>query len=267
MISPNYVTIDYILETVRRNFGFDEVNRYDCAEWIWEVIGLLGISYAYDVKMKEDISFSNWRTEIPIDFIEFGTTGGLRDRLTQMPLKYACDLFQRINNFTSNETVTRFEGSTVYVNPDGTDGESTALVVINTQLFNAEQFSYQPYNGWFYLGYKEGTIDISYSAFPMDENSMPKIPDDSKYIRAVVNYLAWRIAFKLKLKNQLASDDFNIIEKEYLHAAGAARTKALTPDIHLMESIKNMSMRLIPLYNQYRAGFRYLNEKERLRAI
>jgi hypothetical protein len=268
MLNSKYVSIDFILDKLYRDFGFENINRYDVAEWLWEVIGLLGIAYTYEPKSVENITVSNWRFEIPVDFMDFGTTGGIRDRLTQCPLKYATDLFQTIDNFTSDTTTTRFEGPTVVVNPDGTNNPNdTVFVVINTALFNAQQYTYKPTNGFFYCGFKEGNVDITYNAFPIDENSMPKVPDEVKYIRAVCNFIAWKIAFKLKLRNQIAADDFNKIEIEYLHSAGAARTKAILPDIHLMESIKDMSMRLIPLYNQYRAGFRYLNEEERLRAI
>lgn len=267
MLNTKYVSIDYILDKLYRDYGFDNVNRYDVAEWLWEVIQLLGIAYTYEQKTKENITVSDWRFEIPVDYMDFGTTGGIRDRLTQCPLKYATDLFQTIDNFTSSTMTNRFEGPTVVVNPDGSSGDNTVFVVVDTALFNAQQYTYKPSNGFFYCGFKEGNVDITYNAFPIDDNGFPKVPDDAKYIRACVGFIAWKIAFKLKLRNQIAADDVNKLEIEYLHSAGAARTKAILPDIHLMESIKNMQMRLIPLYNQYRAGFRYLNEEERLRAI
>lgn len=272
MLNPGYITLDAILERVKLKFGFD-VDRYESAERIWDVINNLGIVYSFEIVPLKNVYFNDWRIQIPVNFLDFGFEGGMRDSHSGKMLTRSSDVFQIINQQPQqfDNLTTNFQGPTVnmqYATTPFTVLESTGMLVSNINLnFSDSQLTYDIRNGYFYMGYKSGYVDMIYKAFPVDENGMPKVPDDSKYIRAVVDYIGYMIAFKLKLINQISKDDLDRIERDYFHSAGAAKTKALTPDLAMMEQIRRFSQRLIPLYSQFSSGFRHMGDQEALKNI
>lgn len=258
MITPRYTTVDRILEKVR-NEGFEEVYRDDIMEWMWDVVGYLGIVQALQDKVVE-VEFDNYRFNSPNDLYEIN---GIREKVTQCGLRRSTDLFHTLNHVDNIAEPTRFDGITVNVTPTGT-GESTAFITAPNQPLNMTQMIYLERDLLIYLGFKQGTIQMSYKAFPVDDAGFPMIPDDAKYIRAVVDYICMKIAKRLMLRDQLSERKYIILETNYYFSAGAARTKAHIPDMDLMEAIKNRSLRLIPTITEHRSSFRFTGESERL---
>ena len=58
---------------------------------------------------------------------------------------------------------------------------------------------------------------------------------------------------------------YDRICKDRMWSQGAARNSFLTPDEATMEFIRRMQTRLIPKPEQFSTGFKYLNERERLK--
>jgi hypothetical protein len=266
MLNPNYISLDSILEKVKRDYGFIDVDRYETAERIWEVINYLGITYAYTRKALQSITVSSYRFPIPVDFFDFGSVGAIRECSSGITLTRATDIFQKINTGTTSDITTSvFEGPTVVVNADGTNGISTGFVQVTASSFPVQQLTFDMQDGWFYTGFEKGKVDMIYNAFPVSEDGTPKVPDDAKYVRAVVGYIGYMIAFKLYLRGEYDAERLNRIEKEYMFAAGAARTSALTPDVHMMETMLRMQQRLIPTYSEHASGFRSLGDQQLLK--
>jgi hypothetical protein len=103
-----------------------------------------------------------------------------------------------------------------------------------------------------------------YRANPTDEDGYPLIPDNIKYVKACVTY----IALKMLTKSQIQGKSINPnvaqrIEQDSLFYMGAADTAGRMPTIDDMESWKNNFIRLIPNINAHRNAFREDGRMER----
>lgn len=275
MLSTGYITLDAVIERVKRKLGFSEaIDRYEVAEHIWDVTNYLGIVVAFDLKSILNIQFYNWRFKVPLDFVDFGSRGGIRDSLSRHSLTRSTDIFQKINNAPANLLSNIYEGpniTNVYTtSPDGlittdTQNESTAFIETLKSNMMEAQLTYDIQGDYFYFGFEKGCLDMIYNAYPVDDDGMPKVNADAKYIRAVVDYIVYVIACRQKLRNLIAGDDLERLRVEYYHSAGAAKTKAHTPDLDQMEAIRKFSQRLIPRYDEHAFGFRHMGDQEHIR--
>jgi len=112
-------------------------------------------------------------------------------------------------------------------------------------------------NNYIFTSFKEGSLEISYKAIPTDEDGIPTIPDDTKYIRAIASYIAERCCFKLVLQSKMSESIYKgLIERDRDWAFGSAKMNLSIPDLDTMESMKNNSLRLIPRINLHSSGFR-----------
>jgi len=268
MLTTSYTTVDRVIENVYRDFGFVNINKSEVMEWIWDVMGVLNIYSALESKFRH-LPIVEWKTIIPVDMYKIEN---IREKTTGVLLRKTTDLFHRLNssNDSGIGTTTVFEGPTIVIDANG------SVDINNTTVFVAqwgngpvipEQLTYQEHNGSIYFGFKDGDVEISYSAFPVTDDGEPKIPDDPQYIRAVVTYIAARLATRGYYRGEMSKAIKDDIDSQYCFAAGAAKGKAIIPDIDMMEAIKNMRMRLIPKPNEHATGFKYSGEIERLRKI
>jgi len=267
MLTSNYTTLDRVLERLNSDYGF-VINRYDAAEWLWSIMGKLGIPAALESKYKDD-SVVDFRTELPIDCYKLE---GIRDAKTGVSLDKTADLFHRASkNFVGLPAmdVTYFEGPTVVVDARTHDDQASVFVssTSNNSISDMEQLTYQEYNGMIYYGYKQGSVQIHYKAFPVEDDGMPKIPDDPQYLDAVLLGILVKHLNKLFIKGQITDRVLDRYEKEYAFAAGAAIGKSKMPDLDEMESIKKMMQRLIPIQTAHTSQWKWSNARERLNKI
>lgn len=92
---------------------------------------------------------------------------------------------------------------------------------------------------------KEGTIDISYRAIPVDDCGHPMIPDNSSFLRALELYIKkqyFTILFDLGKINHMV---YNNVLQEYAWAVGQAQSDLIRPSIDQMQSISNMWNKLL----------------------
>jgi hypothetical protein len=120
-------------------------------------------------------------------------------------------------------------------------------------------------NGNFiYTNFKDGFVEMSYKAYPIDNDGMPMVPDNIKFIKAVEWYLISRMDYK-RWRTTRALVDQKIWETSSTEASwyvGAARSTAHMPSIDQMESIKRMILRSIPKINEHSTGFKHTNVTE-----
>lgn len=269
MLKTGYTSLEEILERLHRDLGFS-IDKYNAAEWVWDVIGLLNIPYALEDKYSPELTIEDWRVDIPVDCYKLEQ---VMDVATGRLLFRSSDVFHRYNiekeqaSDATDETI-YFEGPTIVVDANEAIDEANTSVFLSygTSTYK-KQMTYEEYNGKLYFGYDAGKVVIHYTAFPVTDDGLPKIPDDPHYIRAVEYYIAKTYALGLKIRGQIAKDDLERLEQKYAFAAASVKGKALMPDIDAMENIKNMQTRLIKLYNQHNSSFKYLNSMEQLRKI
>jgi len=122
-------------------------------------------------------------------------------------------------------------------------------------------------NGYIKTSFVSGKVCLSYTAFPIDEECYPLVPDNISYREAMF----WYIFKKLLLQSDLMLNDrrfksngidYNYADQQWRYYCGQARNEANFPDIDRYESFMNQWVRLIPDINKHDLMFENLNTKE-----
>lgn len=153
------------------------------------------------------------------------------------------------------------------------------LISINQVMFNSicvrsmtdtfvtksSNYTFKVQGRVLYTSFKEGDIEISYKAIPVDEEGYPLLPDESTFLRALELYIKkqwFTILFDMGKINQAVLQN---TQQEYAFAVGACNNTYTIPSVNEMESITNMMNQLIPRFNEFRNGFKGLGNKEHLK--
>lgn len=257
MLTTRYTTIEEIMEIVHRDYMF-EANRSEVAEWIWQCVGYLGIPYGMEEKIidsevNELFKVEDFKTPLPVDCYQLKN---IKHKGLDYPLKKSTDIYL-MNRLMEQSITTGFTvtGTNIVENETSLDFDNTAYITFDNQVLSKESFVYLEKANDIYYGFKEGHVIILYDAFPIDEYGYPKIPDDAKYIRAITTFVAKKIAYRMYMKDLLQKNKYDEIVSAYSFAAGAAKTKAITPDVDMMEAIRQVSSKLVPLYSRHADSF------------
>jgi len=111
--------------------------------------------------------------------------------------------------------------------------------------------------------FASGKVCISYTAFPIDDECFPMIPDDISYKEAMFWYIYKQMLLGGydKPNNRI---DYNFADQKWKYYCTQARNAANYPDIERYESYMNQWVRLIPDINAHACFFEYLNHREEL---
>lgn len=267
MLNDGYTNVNEILERLRRDFGFEDVVKDEVKEWIWDAVGIIGCVEALQDK-NTTIDIVNYRGLMPEDFYSLDN-GAIRESDTLIALIASSDShYLNPTVYSAGTTEDQWANEHTYYQNASTVEETSneygflrEVPLIKTDV----QYTYKIKDHYIYCGIEETTLEISYQAFPLSEDGTPAIPNDPKYIRAIVSYIAYMIARRLKFKNEIAKDDFQWISDEYSWAIGSVKGKIKMPDLAMMEVIKNRSLRLVPVITEADSNYRYLGAQERLR--
>ena len=172
-----FTTLYNIIEEVRRD-GFGGFTEEEAKEWIWTAVSLLGIPYHYVHKVQVievDQEIGEPRVELPYDLYDM-TEGGIRDYETKKVLLKEENIYYNMSDVGNTNGVLGFGTigeSVVYINGiKQTDADS--YVYPNSSIAtNMPKYTYKINNGFIYLGYKPSKIEVSYKAFPVDNNGEP----------------------------------------------------------------------------------------------
>ncbi len=237
--SGKRVSLKVAMEKVLRDYEgvITEIQWADAVEWAAEAINLMGLYHSYQDKISKEITITNYRGELPCDlaFIKM-----VRDFSTGETLIRSFDQFHLSNHFRCEEE----QVSTC------DDCHDTATYITDSN--------------YIFTSFKEGSIEISYKGIPVDEDNVPTIPDDTKFIRAVASYIAERCCFKLTLQGKMSESTYKgLVERDRDWAFGSAKMQLAIPDLDTMESIKNRTLRLIPSINHHRTAFRLSSQSQK----
>ena len=271
-----YVHIDQLLEATMRDYGLEELYKDEAKEWVWEIMGIVGITSVLQDATAE-IAISDHRGLMPTDLFQFDAETGIREIESNRSLLPTTDIFFDQNKQATTLTQGIIASETFNVTYDqlGDDLVSQAndstvtldVVYAPGYVYETESYVYRVQGNYIFCGIENTTLQISYKAFPVWSDMTPMIPDDEKYIRMVKSHLAYMNANRLYLVDKLDERKLNRIETDYLFNVASARSASIMPDKDQMENIKRMRMRLLPKPSQFDTGFRYLSTSERLRKM
>jgi len=226
------VSIKRVLEKVYRDWGFNtEIVWSDVIEWSSEAINILGVYPAYEDKISKKITLVNGRGELPCDIMHIN---GVRNFDTGETMVRSFDQYHLSNYY-------RCEGEAISNCED-------CVALVNTYTTN---------ENFIFTNITTGDLEISYRGMSLDEDGLPTIPDDDKYIRYVSLYIAEKLAMKLFFQDKLRGDKLQIIQSELAFATGSAKMSMIIPDVDYMQAWTNSSLRLIPTLNSHSSGFKF----------
>lgn len=259
MLNGRTVSIDMIIEDLDREYGFEVINKADVAEWIWKSMAIIGTPYPYEDKSQE-LEIVSYRASLPIDLYSITA---VREKTTGVPMREMTDLMSKFIDTT-------YGGFKTIIGDYDPAYPSTYVGNIQ-EYYNtivgpdgySEYYTYKTQGNFIYFGMEEGDVEMQYKAIPIDIiTGMPTIPDNAKYIRGVVSFIAERMAFKLMLKDMLSERKYEIIRQDYLFNIGAAQSVCILPDPSRMETLINRWKSTYLGPNHFDTNLKYLGSRE-----
>lgn len=235
MITGNYVSSSTVIEKVFRDHPFvvDHLELSDALEWMGDLYGLMGVNSMLEDKMCQ-IEIEDYRGKLPSDLISIY---GIRydDGGGYIPMRYNGDVFGHKLHCSNSES-----------------------------LQCSADVTYKLNNHYIFPNFEEGIVEISYTAFPVDEDGFPMIPDDQAVIEAMAWYIAYKIAYQRWMVEEMKEHRFQFVRQQKDWYVGKAISRGKMPSVDQAETLKNMLLRLIPNINAHASGFKNIGEQERI---
>jgi hypothetical protein len=297
-MTTKFTPLSGIIERVYRTADYESIPWSDAAEDVLDCLRLIGVPNSYQDKTTNGqgenpvpIIVSDYRGELPYDMAVPGPC-----RLIQLDSNYQImsfkvmeesqDLFYMsptvreqyntgISDSSSTLVATSMQlqmdeaqaeidagdlaGAEALLEDTISDVRQAQSRIVTSSTTNTDFFPrYKLNNDYIFTNFKNGFVEMSYKAYPVDEMGMPMVPDNIKFIKAVEWYLISRIDYKRWRTTRNPSDEkmWLYSDKEYLWYAQSARSAAHMPSLAMMESIKKMMLRSIPKINEFRNGFK-----------
>lgn len=303
-MTSKFTSLSELIERVYRTTEIESIPWQDAAEDVLDVLRLIGVPQSYVHKTTNGqmenpvpIVIDNFRGELPFDLATPGPC-----RLIQLDSSYniysfkpmieSTDLFYQsptvieenntsVRDYASALVATSLqlkmdEAQTEIDNGDLTDATETLNDVIDdieqaqgrivTSSKTNQDFvaKYKLNSNYIFTNFKEGFVEMSYGAYPVDSFGMPMIPDNIRFIKAVEWYLISRMDYKKWRSTRNPNDEkmWRESDRESLWYISSARSAARQPSLDMMESIKRMILRSIPKINEHASNFKNLNTQE-----
>lgn len=226
------ISVGEIIYRINENPLLKAVKKSDIVNHIKTVIGLIGVPI-----LKEDklivLNIIDYRAQLPSDFIRRKSVRVL-DGSDRIVLSHMTDEFG-IHNRTLDDI-------------DEDDRIFTHKIV-------------EPY---IYTDFKEGTIELSYYAYILDENGWPMIPNNESLIKAIDYYIRARHYEILADQNAQFERAYQRAEQQYCWYVAQATSSLLQPDPVEAQAIGAMLMRLVPMKDNFYLSDKYAGQPERI---
>lgn len=236
MNNGKYIKMDRVIETVYRDYGFDNLDWIHCVEWIGECLDLIGAPRTY-IKKATD---GNEKLGHPVPVT-------IEDNRGKIP----CDMHKLIQAFRcdgQNWQPMRLNTDTTHISYYCNQSDDWGRTA---------EITYQLNNGFIFTDFDEGEVVFEYLANPTDENGYPMIPDNIKFIKACAAYVADKVIFKKEVQGVAIHPRVSQkIEQDKHWYIAAADSSARIPTIDEMESWKNSFLKLMPDVNAHASAFR-----------
>lgn len=139
-----------------------------------------------------------------------------------------------------------------------------AIKEINGTFFNPNTIerAFKTQGQIVFTTFKEGEIEVSYRAIPVDEEGYPLILDNEKYKNALELYIKKDRFTKQFDLGKLHHSILQNTQQDYAWAAGQLQNELKTPSLSEWESISNAHNTLLQRDDMFVKGFESLGEKE-----
>jgi len=236
MYSGNTVSYLTIVDKVFRDFGFKyDINDEEVLEWLAEFMAHTNSGITLEDKICY-LEVCDGRANLPIDLHKIKQTVEVSGAATIEDAKCGKGRMLPMRWSTDNFHMRYHKDSRDYT----------------TQSAN----TYTVGQGFVFPSFSKGMLAISYEAIPTDDCGYPTIPAEQQWVEAAAHYIAYKIAKKLWLRDELRGDKYQAIErdKEWYFAQAVNFSKNWN-GVDDAESFKNQHVRTIPSIQDHASFF------------
>jgi hypothetical protein len=220
-----YISIRELLSRVLRHKLLQEFTLEQAIQYTIDFIGIFGFPELYEDKQAE-IDICDFRGKLPCDLVSIDM---VKDCKTNVPLR----------------------SMTAAFNPGGK---------YYNHLRQEPQFKTQ--NRTIITSFPEGKVIIAYKAIPVDDEGLPLLVNNTKYLKALELYVKCQLFTMLFDEGKITQQVLSHTEQEYGWAAGQLSEEFKTPSVAEMQTITNMLHQIFPRHDEFYNNFETLGNKE-----
>ena len=236
MYAGKTVSYKAILDKTIRDFGFNyDINEEEGVEWLAEFMAHTNVGVTMEEKIAY-IEICDGRGDLPFDLYKIGQTVTIEGVETleeaqcghgrMVPMRWKTDYFHK-----------RYH-------------------IDNRDYTSEARNTYTVGQGYIFTSQNKGIIAMSYLAIPTDDCGYPTIPAEQQWLEAGAHYIAHKIARKLWIRNELAGDKYQIIERDRdWYFAQAVNHAKQWNGVDEAETVKNATVRTIPQLQDHASFF------------
>ena len=220
-----WVNLRVILDRILRHPLLQELQLESAVQYLIDFLGIMGLPTTY-IDTIEEVSIKEYRGLLPCNLISINQ---VRWKEQNIYLRSMTDLFNGSFSKENGEATFKTQGRVIFTS------------------------------------FKDGTLEISYKAIPVDNEGYPLLPDEPNFLRALELYIKKQWFTILFDMGKITPAVLQNTQQEYYAAAGACNNSFLIPSVSEMESIKGLMNQMIPRFNEFNHGFKHLGNREHLR--
>lgn len=221
----DYINIRELLSRVLRHPLLQDFTLEQAIQYTLDFIGLFGFPDLYEDK-QVTIPICDYRGELPCDLVEIIM---VKDCRTDVPLRSMTGVFNpggKYYNHLRQEPQFKTQGRTIITS------------------------------------YPKGDVIVTYKAIPVDDEGLPLLIDNTKYLKALELYVKVQLFTVLFDLGKVTQQVLNHTEQEYAWAAGQLEEEFKTPSMSEMQSITNILNQMIVRKDEFYNRFERLGNKE-----
>lgn len=220
-----WVNLRVILDRILRHPLLQDLQLESAVQYLTDFLGIMGLPTTY-IDTIEEVSIKEYRGLLPCNLISINQ---VRWKEQNLYLRSMTDLFNGSFSKENGEATFKTQGRVIFTS------------------------------------FKDGTLEISYKAIPVDNEGYPLLPDEPNFLRALELYIKKQWFTILFDMGKITPAVLQNTQQEYYAAAGACNNSFLIPSVSEMESIKGLMNQMIPRFNEFNHGFKHEGNIEHLR--
>ena len=258
MISNKYISIKSVIYDLLNTIDERYWNEARMLEWATKAVRKLNVINSFVTKVVE-VEVCNHKATLPSDFIylnqiSYRTKPDSFELQLTLPSQGFADQLAPVPQVIPWKPM--MASPNPYLDSICLDNKLIYLPNCNHEYGIDE-------NGIITTTLKEGTILISYLAYPINSNGDSMIPDDEDLKEGILHYLLYRYWMsKFSMKEDGADSRMKFHLDMWDMYSRKIAGKLNMPDLGTLENIKSMRDRLVPRTNRYQQMFLTLNAYE-----
>ena len=239
MLNNKHISCKAIIAKVYRDLQLKEEEPFmDMIEWLAEALDFIHVYPQYVQKFAK-VNICNFKGEIPCDYITLDAV-----EYNGLNMRYTTNQFGPRDHTPSGR----------YYTPYSYNQDKIANVLLTTNNYLDGYNSFSITGGYFKTSFKEGELNITYTAMPTDEEGYPLVPDHVSFREALYWYIVYKYLYPKVLNGDVQGQFYQDAYSKWQYYCNQAGAEAIMPDLITLENIKRsyLSLRLRPnLYNDF----------------